>query len=331
MTEINSKTKYLQSCSQNGNFFRSMLSKCIQEISMSTKRLISGSCSFFIAWFCFSMSACNKSSSDDKKTAGTTTNEYLSSYEAVDGCTTKQHVFKANSEEEIANAVCSALKDENLNNSCAAQLRNDLFTYAACKGIFPTVTVAVGTKSKFRDSYGYQENACSTGVHFFYATTESKVLELFCKALKNDELNRNCAKLKREESFKDNDCVKHAIAKPEDNTAAAPTVPPKEEVKNESNKNSPFSCYHEKNICDEKTQYCLISKDANGNRNTDECLSLPTDCKDDDCIVESAKLRFCKDGNPKNCTDNCKAGTQIVRKNDQLTVICNGPPQQKYY
>ena len=297
---------------------------------MKSKNLVSKY--FLFLSFCFgiSMSAC-KSSSEDKKSGSAAANEFLSSYEAVDGCTTKQHVFKAGSEDEIANAVCSALKDENLNNNCAVQLRKKLFTYASCKGIFPVTNVVTGISSTFRNSYAYQENECSTGIHFFYATTESKVVELLCKALQNDELNRNCAQSKRNESFKENNCAKIINPKPEDSIAPATSTPPKEEVKDATNKNSIFSCYHEKNICDEKTQYCLISKDAYDNRNTDECLSLPAHCKDDDCIVESAKMTFCKDGNPNHCTDNCKAGTQVVRKNNQLTIICTSPPWQKHY
>lgn len=281
---------------------------------------------------CLSLSACNQSSSDNKNNAGTTATEYLSSYEVVAGCTTKQKVFRAPSEKDIANAVCSALKDEKLNNNCASSLRKQLFTDVSCDGVFPAVASGNGIESTFNERYAYQQDDCSTGIHFFYASTQAKVSELHCAALKNDELNRNCAKSKREEAFNDNECSKVMLKMTNQKPPIAQQDLGKVEEKKEEQQAKPsaFTCFSDKNVCDESSQYCLISKDAVGNRNTDECLSLPTQCKDDDCISEAAKMRFCKDGNPNNCTDNCKAGIQTVRKGNQLTVTCTGLPMRRF-
>lgn len=278
---------------------------------------------------CYLATSCS-SKSDDKKSPATTQTEYLSSYEVVDGCSSGHHILKANSEAEIESAFCNALMDEDLNKHCAAGIRADLFRNVSCKGVFPVkVSSSVGVSSTFSKSYAYQEDSCGTGVHFFYASSMSKATELLCKALQDDALNRNCAKSKREEAVRKNECVKATVAKPEENQTATP--PKKDEPNKDDASSSPFSCYHEKNICDEKTQYCLISKDSNGLRNTDECLNLPSDCKDDDCLIEAAQLRFCKDGNPNHCTDNCKAGAQLTRKNDRVTILCSSPPLKKHY
>ena len=121
------------------------------------------------------VSACS-SKSDDKKDPAATQNEFLSSYEAVDTCTTDRQVFKAGSEEEIANSVCSALVDENLNKQCATEMRAELFRSVSCKGIFPVrVGTSLSSTSTFNKSYAYQEDKCSTGIHFFYAASTATI------------------------------------------------------------------------------------------------------------------------------------------------------------
>lgn len=163
--------------------------------------------------------ACS-SSSDDKKSGATTpkADQFLGTYEANDGCTTGRQTFTGATEEEIGKAFCEGLKDESRNKSCASEQRQQIFAASQCPGEF-TSHDSSGFTSVFTKNYAFQENECGTGVHFFAASTEEAADLMYCKGLKDDELNRNCAKSKRDEKAADLKCDEilkvEVVAKPE--------------------------------------------------------------------------------------------------------------------
>jgi len=167
-------------------------------------------CGFIV--MCAAFSACNSSSSDKNGTGGNGgvnqnggSETFTGSYEAMDGCTTGRHSFSAKSDAEIAKEFCNALKDENVNNNCASVQRGGIFQTAQCEGNFNTISTGPSS-SVFSQQYAYQENECGTGVHIFSASTQKDLNKMLCKALLDETLNNNCAKTKRMDDYKENNC-----------------------------------------------------------------------------------------------------------------------------
>ncbi|MCK6597574.1 MAG: hypothetical protein L6Q37_04355 [Bdellovibrionaceae bacterium] len=82
----------------------------------------------YLMSFCFLLftSACNSSSKSE---------DHSDSYNfSVNGCETKEHKFTGNSAEEVKNQICAALKDSRINNSCATELRYEMFKQK-CSGM----------------------------------------------------------------------------------------------------------------------------------------------------------------------------------------------------
>ncbi|MBC7464542.1 MAG: hypothetical protein H7256_00995 [Bdellovibrio sp.] len=155
------------------------------------------------------LSACNSDSSKNDKnvSASGASGDFLASYEANDGCTTGRQIFKGSSEEEIGTAFCNALKDETLNKSCAHSLRSNLFISVKCSGEFPKGnSTGGGWISSFIESYEIIDNDCGTGFHNFAASSERAIGLLYCKGLKDDLLNRNCAKDQRNQKYQEYGC-----------------------------------------------------------------------------------------------------------------------------
>lgn len=156
------------------------------------------------------LSACNSDSNKDKNkdvSPNAVSGDYLASYEADDGCSTGRQIFKGTTEEEIGTAFCNALKDEKLNKNCAHFLRANLFASVQCPGEFPKGdSSGSGTFTSLHESYGIVENDCGTGFHNFSASSEKTVGRLYCKGLKDETLNRSCAKGKRDQKYQDYGC-----------------------------------------------------------------------------------------------------------------------------
>jgi len=121
---------------------------------------------------------------------------YSYSYD-IDGCKTGEH--KLNSKE----ALCQALKDERLNNGCASLDRKAAFEGAGCPGQFrETTTHGIRTDEIFTQVYSYEfeQNGCKTGRHKFEALGD------LCEGLKDETLNRGCARMLRERAFESYSC-----------------------------------------------------------------------------------------------------------------------------
>lgn len=165
-----------------------------------------------ISFVLLTVAACSSSSDGDKNNAQKTTNVYVGSYEAADGCSTGRQIFTSDSEAGITRVFCEGLKDESLNKSCAIDQRAQIFEHIQCEGEFPV------DKSSFvmtmTSQYAFSVNECGTGVHVFAASKESVLKEMLCRALKDDKLNNNCAKEERQEKYNEENCDKIVKSKP---------------------------------------------------------------------------------------------------------------------
>ena len=151
-----------------------------------------------------SLTSCDSSSSNNKSNNNSSENFY-GSYEAKSSCTTGRHTFTASSENEILTAFCDSLKNDSLNNNCAWDQRKSLFQNVQCPGDFSSGKSS-GSVSIYSLNYAYNDNGCFTGNHFFTASTEKAVNEIYCKALQDETLNRGCSKSKRDNKFSDMNC-----------------------------------------------------------------------------------------------------------------------------
>ena len=134
--------------------------------------------------------------------------EHFASYQFIDQCSTGRQAFKAPSEKEIQNIFCEALKDETRNNGCALYHRHQAFKEAECPGVWPHENPTGTNNVYISKRYAYQVNECSTGLHFFAASRPETLLNIYCMALNDDSFNRNCAKDKREEAYRESECDK---------------------------------------------------------------------------------------------------------------------------
>ena len=160
------------------------------------------------------LSGCDNSGSS-KKNDGTVNPEggpgsYIASYEAMDGCTTESHVFSTPTEAEMETVFCHNIKQGRLNNFCAEDQRESIFKLVQCPGQFRDTNNNNGgvgiVGATYTKHYVYHENECGTGIHTFSASTERDSNKLFCRALKNDTLNNNCAKTARNQKHYEMQC-----------------------------------------------------------------------------------------------------------------------------
>jgi len=150
------------------------------------------------------LTSCDSSSSNNKSTSNNSETFY-GSYEAKASCTTGRHTFTAKSENQILTAFCESLKNDSVNNNCAWDQRKNLFESVQCPGHFSTGQSS-NSVSIYTLNYAYNNNGCFTGNHFFTASTEKAVNEIYCKALKDESLNHGCAKSKRESEYAEANC-----------------------------------------------------------------------------------------------------------------------------
>lgn len=146
---------------------------------------------------------CGSNGSNPAKGSG---GELLASYELEGGCSTGTQTFKANSEAELTSAFCEGLKDNSRNNNCAADQRQQTFSEMRCPGTWPYQTPG-GFSSIASKMYSFQENSCSTGLHVFASADGRTTLRMYCKALKNDDFNRGCARGSRDDAFNKDNCI----------------------------------------------------------------------------------------------------------------------------
>jgi hypothetical protein len=115
------------------------------------------------------MGACGSSKKGDFKNLTYETGETVNGVKCSTGRQTAADV----------KVFCQVLGDDTLNKNCAADMRLKLQSAYNCSNTTP-VTVA---------SYIFKEGKCSTGN---VSHVDSK--EALCEALKNDKLNRDCAR-----------------------------------------------------------------------------------------------------------------------------------------
>jgi hypothetical protein len=140
----------------------------------------------------------------DKETNNAQSNLYITYELKAGACTTDLHSFRADSEHQLETELCDTLKDQAANNNCALYQREQVFRAVECPGSWPYSTPT--TTQNHSRSYSYQDTRCTTGYHFFAATTERDVMRLYCRGLRDDGFNLNCAGQKRDEEYAANNC-----------------------------------------------------------------------------------------------------------------------------
>lgn len=130
------------------------------------------------------------------------------------GCATGKHEFSGSSQNEVRNQLCAALTNSELNQYCAYDLRRSHFEQK-CPGMdwdivktnnasqIAGVPTRLDTSSVSR-SYSFELNGCPTGEHRFTGESVEEVTQKMCAALKDDELNNNCAEAMRKDHFEEN-------------------------------------------------------------------------------------------------------------------------------
>ena len=128
---------------------------------------------------------------------------------SVNDCSTGEHTF------DSKNAYCAALTDENLNRNCAQAERQDFHT-KNCGDISTTQVATASVESRF--SYKFENNGCSTGEHFFNSKSD------YCASLKDDDLNRQCAPLERDQAARIG-CARNDLEMGSDGTLTSAELP----------------------------------------------------------------------------------------------------------
>lgn len=161
-------------------------------------RLFAVGISFFVVIFFISCG-----SKENKDTSSPSTGAYYVSYEMSADCSTGRQKFQGTNEAEKTKAFCDGLKDNELNNNCAAIHRENAFKAMGCYGSWPYATGAASpTYSTFNTfQYAFKDNGCSTGLHYFSANNLEIGHKIYCKAILDDEFNMNCARAQREQLF----------------------------------------------------------------------------------------------------------------------------------
>ncbi len=113
-------------------------------------------------------------------------------YEVTEnGCPSGKHSFNDKP------ALCAALKNDSLNNDCAARSRVVLYQQYGCE----SGTTVVESQAQRRSfTYNLSQNDCTTGAHTFVSKDE------LCTALYNDSLNNYCASIARAQMYVTNRC-----------------------------------------------------------------------------------------------------------------------------
>ncbi|MEQ1875946.1 MAG: hypothetical protein ABL958_04820 [Bdellovibrionia bacterium] len=164
--------------------------------------------SFAVLSFAFLVGACGSSGGGNGNGGGGGGgSDFYATYELQGFCSTGRQTFRGKSEESVATAYCEALIDDKRNNNCALYQRQSLYKQVECRGVWPHSTPG-GINSNSSKQYLFSVNGCSTGAHAFAATNENDMLRMYCKGLRDDELNQNCAKNQREEAYAENKCDK---------------------------------------------------------------------------------------------------------------------------
>lgn len=137
-------------------------------------------------------------SKNDDKTAAS--GEYYGTYEFHGSCSTEMRAFSGDTAEELSTKFCDGLKDNSLNKGCALVQRQAAFKAVGCRGVWPYDDVS-GVYGNSYKAYNFSVDSCGTGLHAFGASTESEMLKMYCKALKDEVLNRGCARGDRDSAY----------------------------------------------------------------------------------------------------------------------------------
>jgi hypothetical protein len=155
-------------------------------------------------------SACHVKVGEDNKddgggNGGGSSITTYATYEMIEGCSTGIKKFNAGSEDELTTMFCDGLKNNEANGNCAQYQREQAFKAFSCPGAWPHAVLS-GTNMSSTQSYSYKVNSCSTGFHYISSSNSELGKKAYCKSLLNDDLNANCARSKREETFATDGC-----------------------------------------------------------------------------------------------------------------------------
>lgn len=150
------------------------------------------------------LSACNVEHKDNEGGEIPAETTY-STYEMIEGCSTGVKKFNGNNEKEQKSAFCNGLKSNEANGNCAQYQREMTFKAYSCEGNWPHASVS-GTNFSSSQQYEYKVNSCSTGFHYISSSNSELGQKAFCRTLMDDNLNMNCARSKREESYAEAGC-----------------------------------------------------------------------------------------------------------------------------
>lgn len=157
--------------------------------------------------FCFLftiISACDKNDNDnDNKSQGAVVDNSIT-YEISAGCVVNPKKIEGSSQQDVQDKLCSTLKNNDLNGNCGQYQRELLFKSSGCNGWpYPNIS---GFNSSAQKSYSYSNESCATGSQIFLGSSEASVKDMYCKALKDEERNKNCALDKRTEAAQEAGC-----------------------------------------------------------------------------------------------------------------------------
>lgn len=134
------------------------------------------------------------------------TTNFRGTYEISAGCSTGVREVNGATNEMLVTNMCEELIDQVSNSSCALQQREQLFIQLQCRQEWPYNTNNNGSFNTHKRSYAFSVNGCKTGEHFFVADSELQMMRMFCKSLRDDSRNRNCASNLRWQFYLDSDC-----------------------------------------------------------------------------------------------------------------------------
>lgn len=136
------------------------------------------------------------SASNDQRSAP----EYLTYEMKLQNCTTGLVQIGADTEVNLKTAFCARLKDEAANQNCALQERFNIYQESECPEAWQINPESQSNGFNYK-SNGYQigELNCKTGYHYRLDHNGMGGEHSICGVLRDDGINRNCAKEKRNE------------------------------------------------------------------------------------------------------------------------------------
>jgi hypothetical protein len=142
---------------------------------------------------------------DGSGEGGDGSSDYYLTYKLTEQCSTGRQTLRANSETDMANLFCGAMKDHSKNNSCAEYHRKKIFEEYCSEMTWPYKSTPTSGRM-FRMDYTYRTNKCGTGWHMFSGTSEAKVMKDYCVKIMDDSFNRNCARSERYARYMELNC-----------------------------------------------------------------------------------------------------------------------------